>query len=45
MEEANKIIIKTLQALTAHAIDGNNTEKLVDANKELNNYLINHLGH
>ena len=40
MEESNKIIIKSLQALTAHAIDGNNTDKLVDAKKTLDDYLL-----
>lgn len=45
MDETNLIIIKTLQALTSHAIDGNNTDKLVEANKELNNYLLSQLSH
>ena len=45
MDETNLIIIKTLQALTSHAIDGNNTDKLVEANRELNNYLLGQLRH
>ncbi|MBP5595031.1 MAG: hypothetical protein J6Y02_06590 [Pseudobutyrivibrio sp.] len=45
MDETNKIIVKTLQALTAHAIDGNNIEKLKSVNTELTDYLINQLGH
>lgn len=40
MKTSNKIIIESLQALTAHAIDGNNTEKLKQAEKSLNEYLI-----
>ena len=37
----NKIIVESLQALTAHAIDGNNIEQLKNAEKNLNDYLIN----
>lgn len=40
MKMTNKIIIESLQALTAHAIDGNNIDKLQDAEKSLNEYLI-----
>lgn len=40
MKATNKIIIESLQALTAHAIDGNNTEQLKKAEQTLNNYLI-----
>ena len=36
-----KIIIESLQALTAHAIDGNNTEELKDSKKRLDAYLMN----
>ena len=41
MKETNKVIIESLQALTAHAIDGNNTAGLKSAEKLLNDYLIN----
>ena len=40
MKTSNKIIIESLQALTAHALDGNNTEQLRRAVKSLNDYLI-----
>ncbi len=40
VKASNKVIIESLQALTAHAIDGNNTEKLHQAEKALNDYLI-----
>ena len=40
MRGTNKIIIESLQALTAHAIDGNNTDQLKQSEKMLNNYLI-----
>ena len=39
--KVTKIIIESLQALTAHAIDGNNTEELKGAKKSLDNYLMN----
>ena len=41
MRETNKVIIESLQALTSHAIDGNNTQALKDAKKSLDEYLIN----
>jgi len=41
MRNTNKIIVESLQALTAHAIDGNNIEQLKNAEKNLNDYLIN----
>lgn len=41
MKTTNKVIIESLQALTAHAIDGNNTQELKDAKKSLDDYLIN----
>jgi len=44
MEETNKIIIKSLQALTAHAIDGNNTAELERAKKSLDDYLLDQIG-
>ena len=40
MKNTNKIIVESLQALTAHAIDGNNIEQLRQAEKSLNDYLI-----
>ena len=43
MKETNKIIMISLQALTANAIDGNNTEKLLEAKRTLDGYLIDHL--
>lgn len=41
MRETNKVIIQSLQALTAHALDGNNTQELKTSNSELNKYLLN----
>lgn len=40
MKDSNKIIIRSLQALTAHAIDGNNFEQLRNAEQTLNDYLV-----
>lgn len=40
MKETNQVIIEGLQALTAHAIDGNNTQELREAKKRLDDYLI-----
>lgn len=40
MKATNKVIIESLQALTAHAIDGNNTAGLKSAEKALNDYLM-----
>ena len=40
MKATNKVIIESLQALTAHALDSTNTKQLEDAEKALNNYLI-----
>ena len=37
--ETTKIIIEGLQALTSHAIDGNNTDNLKKAQKKLDDYL------
>lgn len=42
-KESMKIVIESLQALTAHAIDGNNTEALQSAKKRLDQYLIDKL--
>ncbi len=41
MKATNKVIIESLQALTAHAIDGNNIPELKEAKKSLDEYLIN----
>ena len=41
VKKTNKVIIESLQALTSHAIDGNNVEQLKQSEKTLNNYLIN----
>lgn len=40
MKATNRVIIESLQALTAHAIDGNNTSQLKSTEKMLNDYLI-----
>ena len=40
MRASNRIIIETLQALTAHAIDGNNTDQLKRQDNKLNDFLI-----
>lgn len=39
MRATNKVIIESLQALTAHAIDGNNTQELKEAKHSLDLYL------
>lgn len=44
MNESNKIIIISLQALTAHAIDGGDKDKLVEAKRSLDGYLLDQLG-
>lgn len=38
---ANTIIIKSLQALTEHALNGNNVEPLKKSKEELDEYLLN----
>lgn len=43
MKVTNKVIIESLQALTSHAIDGNNIQELKDAKKGLDEYLINRM--
>lgn len=40
MRKSNKVIIESLQALTAHAIDGNNIDELKSAKRALEQYLI-----
>ena len=34
------MIVKSLQALMAHEIDGNNIEELKQAKKDIDNYLL-----
>ena len=41
MKESNRVIIESLQALTVHALDGNNVEELRNAKKQLTEYLLN----
>lgn len=40
VKTTNKVIIESLQALTAHAIDGNNVTQLKASEKALNDYLL-----
>lgn len=40
IEEGNKIMQKAMLALLKHAIDGNNTDDLRKASKDLQDYLI-----
>lgn len=40
VKTTNKVIIESLQALTSHAIDGNNVEQLKNSKKALDDYLI-----
>lgn len=40
-KHVNTIVIKSLQALTEHALNGNNTDQLHECSKEMNDYLIN----
>ena len=40
VKDANKVTQEALLALLSHAIDGNNTEELKQAKKNLNDYLI-----
>lgn len=39
MKKSNRVIVESLQALTAHAIDGNNIDKLKASEEALNEYL------
>lgn len=43
VKETNKVIIEGLQALTAHAIDGNNIDRLKHSEEALNKYLRENL--
>ena len=40
MNESIRVIIESLQALTAHALDGNNDQELKAAKKQLTEYLL-----
>lgn len=40
MLSSTEVIMRSLQALTAHALDGNNTEELRESKKEINEYLL-----
>jgi phosphopantetheine adenylyltransferase len=40
VKATNKVIIESLQALTSHAIDGNNVEQLKQSKKSLDDYLL-----
>ena len=40
LERGNKIMLHSLRALLEHGIDGNNTDKMIAAAEELDNYLI-----
>ena len=40
MTLTTKVIVEGLQALTSHAIDGNNIDELKEAKKTLENYLL-----
>lgn len=40
VKTVNTIVIKSLQALTEHALDGNNNEQLKECAREMNDYLI-----
>ena len=40
LKDTTKMIVKCLQALMAHEIDGNNTEELKSTKKEIDNYLL-----
>lgn len=40
VKDTNKVIIESLQALTSHAIDGNNVEQLKQSKKSLDDYLL-----
>lgn len=40
LEEGNRILIKSMSALLSHGIDGNNTEEMKKARKDLQDYLV-----
>lgn len=39
LEEGTKVLMKSIGALLSHGIDGNNTEEMVEAKSDLNEYL------
>ena len=41
MAKVNQLVIKSLNALTEHALNGDNMEELKSCSKEMTNYLIN----
>lgn len=41
LEASNKIIMKSLLAIMTHELDGNHTEQLSEAKRNIENYLIN----
>lgn len=41
LESGTKVLLHSMSALLSHGIDGNNTEKLIEAKEELDSYLIN----
>ena len=40
LQVSMKVVIESLQALTSHAIDGNNTEELRNSKKRLDDFLL-----
>lgn len=40
-KQVNTIVIKSLQALTDHALNGSNDDQLIACSKEMNEYLVN----
>jgi len=43
MKDTNKVIISSLRALTAHALDSTKTQDLINAERDLNDYLVEKL--
>lgn len=41
LEEGNRVTQKALLALMSHSLDGNHTEELEEAKKQLHDYLLN----
>ena len=41
LEKGTKVLMKSIGALLSHGIDGNNTEEMVEAKDDLNEYLYN----
>lgn len=41
MKTSTRVIMESLQALTAHALDGNNMDQLNSSKKKLDEYLLN----